>query len=224
MLARHDLVWLRAGAWARLLAQAAAMAAPDATAMACLAHWASNNLPWVVTRQAAGFEGGRADEALALGLAAPNQWLRRRIAAELRIDDVQRVGRFPLVAEIAPVLAPMQRAAWAALCGELMRWAPGARVCGSHAWQLLSGLACLRAGSDLDLLLPVDTREQADRVVDLLQTAGAELPQLDGELLFPEGVAVAWREWAAVRQRSGPSVLVKHLRGVRLQRPEALGA
>ena len=42
-------------------------------------------------------------------------------------------------------------------------------------------------------------------------------PRLDGELLFADGAAVAWREWLAYRQGRAAQVLVKRLHGVALE-------
>ena len=42
-------------------------------------------------------------------------------------------------------------------------------------------------------------------------------PRLDGELLFPDGAAIAWREWVAHRDGRVAQVLVKRLRGVALE-------
>jgi len=46
-------------------------------------------------------------------------------------------------------------------------------------------------------------------------------PRLDGELVFPDGAAIAWREWVAHREGRAAQVLVKRLRGVALESPGA---
>ena len=53
----------------------------------------------------------------------------------------------------------------------------------------------------------------------LLAAVDWDGPRLDGELLFPDGAAIAWREWQAWRQGRAPQVLVKRLRGVALETP-----
>jgi hypothetical protein len=46
-------------------------------------------------------------------------------------------------------------------------------------------------------------------------------PRLDGEMLFPDGAAIAWREWVAHREGRTAQVLVKRLRGVAMESPGA---
>jgi hypothetical protein len=49
-----------------------------------------------------------------------------------------------------------------------------------------------------------------------LEAAPAGLPRLDGELLWPDGAAVAWREWAAWRAGQVGALLVRRIDGVNL--------
>ncbi|HVR50906.1 MAG TPA: malonate decarboxylase holo-[acyl-carrier-protein] synthase, partial [Pseudorhodoferax sp.] len=69
-LHRHQLAWLTPAGWQRVRA-----GAWDAQAQDCLAHWARQRLPLVVTRQRP-----RPGDTVGLGLPAPNRWQRRRIA------------------------------------------------------------------------------------------------------------------------------------------------
>ena len=55
----------------------------------------------------------------------------------------------------------------------------------------------------------------------MLQSFGAARPRLDGELVFDDGAAVAWREWIEWRAGRARAVLVKRLHGVALQRDAA---
>mgnify|MGYP003948967173 CR=1 FL=1 len=94
-----------------------------------------------------------------------------------------------------------------------------ARVYGGFGWQALTRLAYVHPDSDLDLLLPVSAPVHADVVVQVLAEATWQGPRLDGELLFPDGAAIAWREWRDYRQARVAQVLVKRLRGVALESP-----
>jgi phosphoribosyl-dephospho-CoA transferase len=90
------------------------------------------------------------------------------------------------------------------------------RVFGSLALQTLTGLPYLTPSSDIDLLLTPASLRQLDDVMRLVCAAAEQLP-LDGELVFPGGQAVAWKEWAnAARAGDGMRVLAKDMRGVRL--------
>ena len=210
-LHRHQLALLTEAGWQRVLA-----GAWDAQARDCLAHWAQQRLPLVVTRQRLQPHGER-DGTVCLGLPAPGRWDRCRIALAVPRTGISHFDAFPLASQLPPLLARPQRAAWRALCAALSACGARARVYGSHGWQLLTGLDHLRAGSDIDLCIAVDGPAQADAVAALLQSWGDDGPRLDGELVFHGGSAVAWCEWLAWRAQRTPAVLVKRLDGVALQ-------
>ncbi len=225
---RHQLVWLNAAAWQAVLAGPADEPPWTDAARACLQHWAARGLPLVVTRQPVvptstrTGDGAPSSALLTLGLAAPLDWDRQRLFVRVAAAAVQRVGTFPLAADITSALPAAVRADWRALCDALQAAGITARVYGSHGWQALSGLACVREGvSDIDLLLPCASPEQADAATALLARAADTLPRIDGECMFADGAAVAWREWAAWRAGAGAGavrqVLVKRLHGAVLE-------
>jgi len=89
------------------------------------------------------------------------------------------------------------------------------RVFGSAAWEAQTGLGYLRADSDLDLLAEPTTRAELKSVLALLQRTQERVAmRLDGEIVFPGGDAVAWREWASVNSES--RMLVKNVSRVAL--------
>lgn len=210
VLRRHQLVWLSDAGWRELK-----QAPRDAAAQACIAHWASHHLPLVVTQQPS--PPTLAGDPLALGLAAPSTWGRCRIALQVPLRSALYFGDFPLAPEVAGLLAKPTRAPWLALCDELRRLGVAARVHGSHGWQRLTRLQYLHPASDLDLHLPVETARDADAVTALLQATALTAPRIDGELVFGDGTAVAWREWVQWREGRVDRVLVKRLHGVALE-------
>lgn len=202
---RHDLVWLKPAGWARLLTRC-----PAADA-GLLAHWAAACLPLVATRHGA----AAGTEAFALGLPAPLRWAGRRVALAATLDEVDRIGRFPtLLQAIASLPVPVARRL-DAVAAALGARAALTRVYGSHGWQALTGLDCLHAGSDLDLLIPAPSPAEALLVCARLASYHGEL-RVDGELLLPGGGAVAWREWHEAGPRGLDRVLVKHVDGAEL--------
>jgi phosphoribosyl-dephospho-CoA transferase len=58
-------------------------------------------------------------------------------------------------------------------------------------------------------------------VSQVLKSFDAAQLRLDGELLFRDGAAVAWREWIEWRAGRARAVLVKRLHGVALERDTA---
>ncbi len=213
-LRRHQLVRLAPDGWAHVLA------APwDAALRPCLALWAARALPLVVTSQSTS-----AIEAIAAGLPAPLQWQRRRLPLAVSPRHVLRLDTFPDAQAVTRLLPPGSRVEWRALLATLAEAGCWPCAYGGYGWQALTRLAYVHAGSDLDLLLPVTTPAQADAVVRALSTAPWNGPRLDGELLFADGAAVAWREWAAYRAGRVAQVLVKRLRGAALETPRAEAA
>jgi phosphoribosyl-dephospho-CoA transferase len=217
-LRRHQLVWLAPSAWQSALDWAEEGEAPDKDKRAAIGHWAAHDLPLVVTRQACDWAGAVPGMALALGLPLPHVWGRRRLRLDVREGELRAKGAFPAMADVAALLPPPVQARWATLTSVLAALDVEAVVYGSVGWQRLTGLDYLREGSDIDLLLPVTTTAQADAAVAALHASGIESPRLDGELVFPDGSAVAWREWAIWRAGLVEQVLIKRLDGPVLAR------
>lgn len=202
-LHRHQIAWLSRDGWQRVLARAW-----DDEARDCLRHWAHRGLPLVVTRQPDSLAPGE----IALGLSAPARWQRRRLALQLPRADIAYFDEFAPLARVLGQLPATARLPARRLAQALQAQGLTARPYGSHGWQALTGLEHVRAGSDLDLWLGVAGIAQADAAVAVLAD-GAGPVRLDGELVFPDGGAVAWREWAAWRAGRARLLLVKHLTG-----------
>ena len=203
-LHRHQIAWLSRAGWGHLLD-----GGWDAEARDCLQHWAQRSLPLVVTRQPD--EDGA--PLIALGLCAPRRWRRRRLALRVAQADVLYFDEFPRLEQLAARLPVGARTPARQLSTALQACGASARVYGSHGWQHLTGLEHVRDGSDLDVWVGVSSSEQADAVAAALDAFAAPTRRLDGELVFPDGTAVAWREWLAWRAGRTQAVLVKRLLG-----------
>ena len=208
-LHRHQIAWLSDAGWQQVLAHTW-----DATAQDCLQHWARQRLPLVVTRQTA----SEMPHTIALGLPAPVRWDKRRIALAVPRSAVLYFDAFPLACEVQCLLPLPARTAWRGLCEQLSACHAAARVYGSYGWQRLTGLDHVHGDSDIDLCIAVSHASQADAVAALLQDWAVPRVRLDGELVFGDGAAVAWREWAAWRAGRSSAVLVKRLCGATLER------
>lgn len=207
-LRRHQLAYLSDAGWADVLDRPW-----DEQACACLEHWAVHRLPLVVTQQAV---AACALDLIALGLPAPTQWGRRRLLLQAPRAAVLGFDEFPCLAAVQGMLARSARDALSELLAGLSECRAKAYVFGSYGWQVLSGLDHLRRGSDLDVWVTVDSPVHADAIAKRLQGFVAPQIRLDGELMFGNGVAVAWREWVDWRAGCARAVMVKHLAGVAL--------
>jgi len=206
LLRRHDLVWVSAEGWDGLLRQAS-----DPEAVECLGHWLDQRLPLVVGRQ----ELGRAE--LALGLAAPMRWKKRKLSLNVPRDRVLCQDRFPKALDVRLLLPARLRDSWIELCGRLAGFAANPRVHGSYGWQRITRLEYVTRRSDIDLHLSVFDADIADGVARCLDEFRWDGPRIDGELLFPDGSAIAWREWLQWRRGQTSEVMVKRLYGVALR-------
>lgn len=207
-LARNQLVWLDQRAWAQIEDRAW-----DVEAQTILAHWRSQRLPLVVCRQRAETPA----DQVCLGLPAPQQWSRRRLALTVDWSAISDCGVFPALLQV------VQANQWGQGTLELSRalalHGVPTQVYGSHGWQSLTGLPYLHAASDLDLSLNVSDFEAASQVAQLLQAS--QLPmRLDGEIVFSGGQAIAWRELQKLLAGQTAQVMVKDLHRVWLAASE----
>lgn len=203
MTSRHDQAWLSSTGWDAALGSAA----PGH--VQALEQWRKHDRPLVVTRRTPDAAPGD----LCLGLALPPDAGRKvRIALQVHEHMVARIER-PLSLQAAAAAAP---APWRAPLAALLADASGInlRAYGSLALQAGTGLPYLTDASDIDLLFTPASLHELDAGMHLLQSHQQRLP-LDGEIVFPDGAAVAWKEWRDATA-SGARVLVKDAASVRL--------
>lgn len=209
MFQRHNRVWLTPAGWKLACAAALAVHARE------LVQWAENDWPAVVRRS----ETEHPNNLLCLGLAAPPD---QRTGVKTRIPffvSIQHVVRHeaPLAIISAEAALPI---AWKKDFAELAELVTAAglefRVYGSAAMQAMTRLPYLLPTSDIDLLFYPRNKCQLISGVALLTSYATRLP-LDGEIVFPSGRAVAWKEWIhASTNPAAPRVLSKSMQTVAL--------
>jgi phosphoribosyl-dephospho-CoA transferase len=209
MFCRHNRVWLSKPGWER------AFATVSATYAAELARWAEKGWPVIVRRG----DPGTAAGTICLGLALPPKGGKREkiripfVVAETDID------RHELPLPLSGVVAELPLN-WRDTCADLAGAATimqlRLHVYGSVAMQATTGLPYLSTASDIDLLFYPETKPQLQEGLALLAAYACDLP-LDGEIVFPSGRAVAWKEWAqAIANPARPRVMAKSLHAVHL--------
>jgi phosphoribosyl-dephospho-CoA transferase len=202
-LQRNVLVWLTISGWDRVLASDW-----DLQALGILRHWALMALPLVVCRQRV----ENSPPTISLGLPAPSVWDRRKLALEVTPDEVDRVGRFPSFEQFERFEQFESCETFIATINEIRSNAPGfegsIEVYGSFGWETLTGMSYVRPSSDLDLRVAVPDRATAAAVARALNAL--QLPiRVDGELAFPDGSAIAWREYLQWVEGKVDRMLVK---------------
>ncbi|HYG90735.1 MAG TPA: malonate decarboxylase holo-[acyl-carrier-protein] synthase [Azospirillum sp.] len=207
--ARHDWVWLRTG-WEQGLRSPLSLEDCET-----VGGWQGRGLPLVVARR----QPGDGEDDLRLGLALPD---KRRICVHVTAS-VMAGHTGPVPASVALPSAPE---AWRPTLGAVIdaSQALDVPVCvfGSLAWQHQSGLEYVRPNSDVDLLFAPRHWPSVEALLIELQTLAKTkaIPRLDGEVLLPDGGAVAWRELAAQSAR----LIVKGANNVTLRERAAIAA
>lgn len=204
MFHRHNRVWLSVDGWKR-----ASKTVPPEHARE-LMRWAKNDWPAVVRRSDPEYE----KNILCLGLTPPPEQhtgVKIRIPFSVCTEDIVRCGA-PLAIISAESALPL---AWHSVFSELSDVATSNRlefrVYGSAAMQAITGLPYLGAASDIDLLFYPLTNAQLHQGLNLLNLYAKRLP-LDGEIVFPSGRAVAWKECAqALEKPDRARVLAKSM-------------
>jgi phosphoribosyl-dephospho-CoA transferase len=184
-LQRHQLVFLFPTAWRALLASR-----PDLASIPWLKDWADYGWPLIVRRRLPGETSG-----LPVGLPLPPSAGKRRIALQVRYEDIASTAPLPKVSDVIGSAPPSWRPRLRQLADLAQRYRVRSSVCGSLAWQRLTGLAYLTPDSDLDMVWSVPDRDQIKRFLTEVADIEACAPmRLDGELVREDGSSVNWRE------------------------------
>jgi len=206
---RHELLRVAPDVWASVLADC-----PSLADLPLVGSWAERGWPVIVRRRA------EADDPalVPVGLPLPPAAGKRRIALLLPPDGILQRSSPPLLRTAASVADPDWRSTIASLLALGARTGVEPSAFGSLLWQHQTGLTYLSPHSDLDVLWPVPTGFDVLSLVYSIAEIQRDAPlRIDGEVIFPDGSAVNWRElWMAHRAADGTMVLAKTMEGVRL--------
>jgi phosphoribosyl-dephospho-CoA transferase len=216
MFNRHDRIWLSAAGW-----EAARGQMPGHAEI--LAQWERNDWPAIVRRS----EGATRQDSVCLGLPLPpdvQTGIKLRLPFIVAVADVARHATPLALSEATSALPSAWRESITDFAGTATRGQLVFHLYGSAAMQSMTSLSYLSASSDLDLLFSPRNREQLREGLQLLRMHARHLP-LDGEIVFPSGRAVAWKEWAAMSDMpDGMRILTKSMHAVNLVDCAALRA
>jgi phosphoribosyl-dephospho-CoA transferase len=208
-LRRHQLVFVSTAGWRDILG-----ADWDDEVREGLVHWAKQGFPLVVTRQRV--PRRNPSDPVALGLCLPARWNRRLVPLQLPWSRVALFSEFPTLADALREVPKVDQPALRAAAAELGACGLRSRVYGSVGWQCVTGLRYVHERSDLDLWVAVDGELEADEAAAVLDRCKPPTLRVDGELMFTDGMATAWREWRTWRAGRCSSLLVKRLEGADL--------
>jgi len=215
---RHELLHVAPDVWASALAQRPALAD-----LPLLEHWAQREWPVIVRRRAEGED----PDLVPVGVPLPPAAGKCRVALVLPPGGILQRSYPPLLLRAAAKVAD---AGWQATIAALLvlgtRTGVEPSAFGSLLWEHLTGLAYLSPQSDLDVLWQVPADFDVLSLVFGIGQIQRDAPlRIDGEVVFPDGSAVNWRElWNAHRAshrgahwaEDRATVLAKTMEGVRL--------
>lgn len=211
-LARHTLIWPTASERVRMKAEAS----DDQVRMA-LDLWCARDWPLVVRRNDELAPAG----SVAAGLPLPPSRGKLRLAFRLPPAGIARCAPPLTLRAVARALPPAWQRPLATLDGAARKARVSLSVFGSAAWQAITGRVYLHDDSDVDLLFRPASEDEIGFVVSLYERWERDTRRrIDGEILFPDDDAVAWREWA--RAERGACVLAKNIDGAALVERETL--
>ena len=206
---RHELVCVASKFWSATLASK-----PMLAAIPYLPTWADRGWPLVVRRRMADDRPGW----VPVGVPLPPSTGKQRIALAIPTEAV--VERWP-----PPLLWTIRHAAdsaWESTIHALVilgaRHAIAPAAFGSLLWQHQTGLCYLSSRSDLDVLWRAHPGCEVGSLLAGVAAIERIAPmRIDGEVVFPDGNAVNWRElYLALNQDNHAEVLIKSIEGVRL--------
>jgi phosphoribosyl-dephospho-CoA transferase len=204
---RHDLLHVAPDVWAAVLRTPLAD-------LPLLAGWADRGWPAIVRRR------GEADNRhlVPVGVPLPPAAGKRRVALLIPPEGVLQRSRPPLLHASASAADPNWRSTIDALVAVGARSGLEPAAFGSLLWQHLTGLAYLTPHSDLDVLWPIPADFDVHSLVCNIAQVQRDAPlRIDGEIIFPDGSAVNWRElWNARQAADGATVFAKTMESVQL--------
>lgn len=204
MLPRHTLVW-----------PSGAPAAEDPENAGVVGEWFERGRPFISCRSR------HSDpDRVSLGICLPRvseDVVPRRVAAWCTESSITRTAGAPPIGDVA---ARLQDPRLGEVADAFETVSVNARVVGSWMWQWMAGDSgrYTTRRSDLDLVVSVNARSEADRVCELIDAFdGHSGLGVDCEIACPRG-EVHWREYGSGAQE----VLLKSVHGPTIVSREGL--
>ncbi|MGE8209296.1 MAG: malonate decarboxylase holo-[acyl-carrier-protein] synthase [Stenotrophomonas rhizophila] len=184
-LPRNALVRVHPAAWKALI-----QSRGDLTGDVLIEQWASRHWPLVVRRSMPGEVGG-----IPVGLPLPPSAGKRRIALQLKTEDIESIAAMPRLIEVMTAAPDAWSSTLLALLKIEDRFHIQTHLVGSLAWQCLTGLHYLTESSDIDLTWSLPRRSCLATLRSELGNVDKDAPmRVDGELVRADGAGVNWRE------------------------------
>jgi phosphoribosyl-dephospho-CoA transferase len=160
--------------------------------LVCLRNWISRGRPVVIRRPCLSEDG----KAVYLGLSLPPDPVKRRLPFRLPFSSLTNVVEPPLWTECAEAFSESSQLVSPILSAVEAAKLP-LRTFGSYAWQHYTGLSYVSPQSDIDLIVPINRREDWRRFRQLMSETQKTDHRVDLEIILDGDASFNWREFEA---------------------------
>jgi phosphoribosyl-dephospho-CoA transferase len=171
----------------------------------CLRNWLGRGRPVIIRRPCRSEDG----KSVYVGLSLPPDPVKRRLAFRLPFSSLANVVEPPLWTECAEAFSESSEMAGPILSVIDAVGLP-LQTFGSYAWQHYSGLSYVTPHSDIDLIVPINRREDWRRFRQLMSETQKTDQRVDLEIILNGDASFHWREFEA----PGKQLLFKGNRSV----------
>jgi phosphoribosyl-dephospho-CoA transferase len=201
LLRRHSFAWITDSGSPTKLAEGET----SLNDVICLRNWLGRGRPVIIRRPCRSEDG----KSVYVGLSLPPDPGKRRLAFRLPFSSLANVVEPPLWTECTEASSESSE-----LAGPILSVIEAAKLSlqtfGSYAWQHYTGLSYVTPNSDIDLVVPINRREDWQRFRQLMSETQTTDQRVDLEINLNGDASFNWREFAA----PGPQLLFKGNRSV----------
>jgi phosphoribosyl-dephospho-CoA transferase len=188
LLRRHSFVWITdSGSSSRF-----AEGKTTLNDVVCLRNWLGRGRPVIIRRPCISEDG----KSVYVGLSLPPDPVKRRLAFRLPFSSLANVVEPPLWTECAQAFSESSHMASPILSIIEAAKLP-LQTFGSYAWQHHTGLSYVTPHSDIDLIIPINRREDWRRFRHLMSETQMTDHRVDLEIILNGDASFHWREFEA---------------------------
>jgi phosphoribosyl-dephospho-CoA transferase len=158
----------------------------------CLRNWLGRGRPVIIRRPCRSEDG----KSVYVGLSLPPDPVKRRLAFRLPFSSLANVVEPPLWTECAEAFSGSSEIAGPILSVIDAVGLP-LQAFGSYAWQHYTGLSYVTPHSDIDLIVPINRREDWRRFRQLMSETQKTGQRVDLEIILSGDASFHWREFEA---------------------------
>jgi phosphoribosyl-dephospho-CoA transferase len=161
-----------------------------------LRNWLGRGRPVIIRRPCISEDG----KSVYVGLSLPPDPVKRRLSFRLPFSSLANVVEPPLWAECAEAFSDVTEMASPILTVIKAAKLP-LQTFGSYAWQHYTGLPYVTPHSDIDLIVPINRRDDWRRFRQLMSESQKTDQRVDLEIILNGDASFNWREFETPGKR-----------------------